>query len=79
MICPDRQDDRTCARGYYDGKRLSEGVCQLCTVNGRKPPPARGVGDLIARATHAIGIKPCGGCKKRQAALNRALPFGQSR
>jgi len=35
-----------------------------------------GLGDAIARVTMAVGIKPCGGCKKRQAALNRLVPFG---
>jgi hypothetical protein len=33
-----------------------------------------GVGDVIAGATKALGIKPCGGCQKRQAAMNRATP-----
>jgi hypothetical protein len=35
----------------------------------------RGLGDVIARATSAIGIKPCGGCKQRQEALNKLIPF----
>jgi cell wall-associated NlpC family hydrolase len=35
----------------------------------------RGLGDTIARATQALGIKPCGGCKKRQEWLNRVLPY----
>lgn len=35
----------------------------------------RGLGDVIASATKALGIKPCGGCKKRQNALNKAVPF----
>jgi hypothetical protein len=43
------------------------------------PPPEptnwRGLGDVIASATKAIGIKPCGGCQKRREALNRAVPF----
>jgi hypothetical protein len=30
-----------------------------------------GLGDVIKRATSVIGIKPCGGCAKRAAALNR--------
>ena len=34
-----------------------------------------GAGDLIARATSAVGIKPCGGCKKRQQKLNKLVPF----
>jgi cell wall-associated NlpC family hydrolase len=37
--------------------------------------PDRGLGDTIARATQALGIKPCGGCKERQAWLNRKLPY----
>jgi len=28
----------------------------------------------VAGATKAVGVKPCGGCAKRQAALNRATP-----
>ena len=30
-----------------------------------------GLGDAIKRVTYAVGIKPCGGCEKRAAALNR--------
>ena len=44
------------------------------------PPRAkwRGVGDVIAAATNAVGIKSCGGCKARQAKLNALLPFSGS-
>lgn len=38
-------------------------------------PNSRGLGDTIARATSAVGIKPCGGCKQRQALLNRLVPY----
>jgi hypothetical protein len=34
-----------------------------------------GLGDVIKRATSAIGVKPCGGCEARAAALNRWLAF----
>ncbi len=34
-----------------------------------------GLGDVIASATKAVGIKPCGGCQRRQAALNKLVPF----
>jgi hypothetical protein len=34
-----------------------------------------GLGDAIKRATHAIGIKACGGCEKRAAALNQWMHF----
>jgi hypothetical protein len=34
-----------------------------------------GLGDAIKRVTYAMGIKPCGGCEKRSAALNRWMHF----
>ena len=53
--------------------------------NGRRPYRARlpgflieqeiGLGDAVKRVTYAIGIKPCGGCEKRAAALNRWMYF----
>ena len=38
-----------------------------------------GLGDVIKRATYAIGIKPCGGCERRAAALNRWMTFSGKR
>jgi hypothetical protein len=37
--------------------------------------PSRGLGDTIAKVTKAVGIEPCGGCKERQAKLNKAFPY----
>jgi hypothetical protein len=34
-----------------------------------------GLGDALKRVTYAMGIKPCGGCEKRAAALNRWMTF----
>jgi hypothetical protein len=34
-----------------------------------------GLGDAIKRATYSMGIRPCGGCQKRAAALNRWMTF----
>ena len=34
-----------------------------------------GLGDVIKRATSYVGIKPCGGCEGRAAALNRRVVF----
>ena len=34
-----------------------------------------GLGDVIKRATHAIGIEACGGCERRAALLNRWVAF----
>jgi hypothetical protein len=38
-----------------------------------------GLGDVIKRATSAVGIKPCGGCQRRAAALNRWFRFSGRR
>lgn len=37
-------------------------------------PELPGLGDVVASATTAAGVKPCGGCLLRKAALNRATP-----
>lgn len=34
-----------------------------------------GLGDVVKRVTHAMGIKPCGGCDARAAAMNRWMVF----
>ena len=34
-----------------------------------------GLGDVIKHATSSAGIKPCGGCNRRAAALNRWVSF----
>ena len=34
-----------------------------------------GLGDVIKKATYAMGVKPCGGCEQRAAALNRWMTF----
>lgn len=36
-----------------------------------------GLGDVIKRVTSSIGIRPCGGCLKRTAALNRWITFSR--
>jgi len=36
-----------------------------------------GLGDAITKTTSQIGIRPCGGCKQRAAALNRWLVFSR--
>jgi hypothetical protein len=34
-----------------------------------------GLGDVVKRVTYAAGIRPCAGCEKRAAALNRRVVF----
>lgn len=38
---------------------------------------AKGLGDVIANITNAIGIKPCESCNKRKEALNTWFPFNK--
>jgi hypothetical protein len=38
-----------------------------------------GLGDVITKSTSALGIKPCGGCGRRAAALNQWLVFSNRR
>jgi hypothetical protein len=34
-----------------------------------------GLGDTVSRATSLFGIKPCDGCERRAATLNRWMAF----
>ena len=38
-----------------------------------------GLGDAMKRATRYLGVKPCGGCERRAAALNRWIVFSGTR
>ena len=65
----------SCKLGMYGGSPAI-GVCKRsCSAYNSG---MRGVGDLVAKATSAVGIKPCSGCKQRQEWLNEKLPFGKS-
>ena len=65
-----------------DGQWLFElskdGTVEVLEFTKAKPVQP-GLGDAVAAATKSVGIKPCGGCKKRQAALNKATPGWLSR
>lgn len=60
------------------------------TENTRQPLPVRlpgfiveeeiGLGDVIKQVTNSFGIRPCGGCERRAAMLNKWITFtGQPR
>jgi hypothetical protein len=34
-----------------------------------------GLGDAVKKATYAMGVRPCGGCERRAAAMNRWMVF----
>ena len=46
----------------------------MIAMRNREHPQMNGLGDVVASATKAVGIKPCGPCAQRQAALNKATP-----
>jgi hypothetical protein len=80
------------AREYCRGERGTVEVCNHMRAGWGLPPlpdgwdvsmPSRGLGDVVAKITHATGIDRvvkavtgggCG-CEERQAALNAAIPF----
>jgi hypothetical protein len=37
------------------------------------------LGDVVKRMTYAVGVRPCGGCARRAAILNRWLAFSGRR
>ncbi len=41
-----------------------------------RPKKIKGLGDVIANVTSAVGIESCDGCNKRKEKLNRLFPFG---
>jgi len=48
---------------------------KIITRAEREARKMRGLGDVVAAVTKAVGIKPCAPCKGRQATLNRLVPF----
>lgn len=41
-----------------------------------RPKKIKGLGDVVATVTDALGIEQCDGCKQRQDKLNKLVPFG---
>ena len=56
-------------------KKRRETVAPRVRLPGFLVDQETGLGDALKRITYAIGIKPCGGCEERAAALNRWLRF----
>jgi hypothetical protein len=75
------------AMGIGEGPPIVEPWVDLSVVSAKKAAkiiretcgcekePVAGLGDVIAKVTKAFGVKPCGGCKKRQAYLNKLVPI----
>ena len=65
-----------CKYGTFDLELHEDGSVVVSSF--QKKEPITGLGDVVAAATSAVGIRPCGGCKKRQQAMNQMFPFGQN-
>lgn len=66
-------------RGRQESKDSSdkkeEGYTHRMRLPGFINEEEVGLGDVVKRTTSYFGIKPCGGCEQRAAALNRWLVF----
>lgn len=60
-----------------DRRQQPTGVLHRIRLPGFIKDEEIGLGDAIKRVTYAVGIKPCGGCEKRSAALNRWMVFSR--
>lgn len=58
-----------------EGKHSQPGPAHRVRLPGFLVEGETGLGDVIKHATYAIGIKPCSGCQKRAAALNKWMAF----
>lgn len=69
-----RRDPKT---GNLEGIGLSdEEAAALDKRHGRLANRTwRGLGDVLASVTKAVGVAPCKSCKKRQDTLNRRFPL----
>lgn len=70
----------SCGREVRCAIDLSLKSCVKCVPQPKpfiveRKARSRGLGDTIASLTKFFGIKPCGGCRERQAKLNKLFPY----
>lgn len=67
-----RYDDR-----LYTAKMILTDTLEVTSV-GEIQQPSKGLGDTVKKVINKVTrgkVKPCGGCKKRQEALNKIMPY----
>jgi len=74
LLCRDRDRGRAFRFGVLERQGIKSVEIDFECPKG-KPWKSRGLGDTIAKLTSKVGIKPCGGCAKRKAALNNIIPY----
>lgn len=55
----------------HSSQDQSKGPLHRVRLPGFISAEETGLGDVVKRATSYVGIRPCGGCEGRAAALNR--------
>lgn len=69
--------DRKMPPGFWKRCHTEHAYCEMFQRQAAKQK-SKGLGDTLARLTEPIrrrlGLQKCGGCQKRQAALNRWFP-----
>jgi hypothetical protein len=63
------------ARKKNDSSDQREAAAHRVRLPGFIKDEEIGLGDALKRATSYFGIRPCGGCNRRAAALNRWITF----
>lgn len=69
-------------RNSIPPEAINQRIRTRCKASADYPAVSRGLGDTVAKTIHTVTggkIKPCGGCKERQAFLNRVMPYGPKR
>lgn len=56
-------------------QRMEQLVEEKAPSTSTTPERIRGAGDLVAKVTKAVGIKPCAPCQKRRQWLNKYFPI----
>lgn len=67
-----RYDDK-----IYTAKMILTDTIEVTSV-GEIQPQSKGLGDTVKKVIEKVSrgkVKPCGGCKKRQEALNKLMPY----
>ena len=74
------RDKEVCVMTGKEGdNRQSERPAHRVHLPGFVTDEDIGLGDVVKRMTYAVGIRPCGGCEGRAAALNSWMTFSGRR
>lgn len=60
--------------GQFGSAQAADMFARVHSAHQSASPTHYGLGDLIAKATSAVGIKPCSPCEARRRAMNGAFP-----